>query len=138
MTIIKGYEFTNVQFKKVFFSNNNIYGKILFTLDSNNKFRVHIIKELDQENQEVEDTSYIKQFPDDFLVTKIMPLRYDPSVYNIENEILDADHSLQNFGVKRVECFADFIIVVYEDKIFFDIFKKNGKLFERKYVKGDF
>ncbi len=43
-----------------------------------------------------------------------------------------------NFNVKRVECFADFLIVVYDDKIFFDIFKKNGKLFERKYVKGDF
>jgi hypothetical protein len=33
--------------------------------------------------------------------------------------------------------FGDYIIVLYHERVFFDIFRKNGKLKERKYVSGD-
>lgn len=45
--------------------------------------------------------------------------------------------TLHKYKIKRVDCFADYIIVIYQDRVFFDIFKKNGKLKERRYVKGD-
>ena len=33
-----------------------------------------------------------------------------------------------------MESFADFIIVVYKGQAFFDVFRKNGKLIERKHI----
>ena len=36
-------------FKKAFFSNSNIYGKIMFTIDDENVFRIHLMKDLDEE-----------------------------------------------------------------------------------------
>ena len=44
---------------------------------------------------------------------------------------------LTQHEIRRVDCFADFIIVIYKDRVFFDIFKKTGKLIERRYVRGD-
>ena len=44
---------------------------------------------------------------------------------------------MHEFEVKRIDCFADFIIVIYKNKLFFDIFKKSGTLIERKYIKND-
>ncbi len=34
--------------------------------------------------------------------------------------------NLQKYTIRMVECFGDYIIIIYKDRIFFDIFKKNG------------
>lgn len=38
--------------------------------------------------------------------------------------------------IKSIDAFADYLIIIYYDQPFFDIFKKNGKLKERRYIKG--
>jgi hypothetical protein len=40
----------------------------------------------------------------------------------------------EKLEIMKVECFGDYIMIVYKNQNFFDIFKKNGKLQERKYV----
>ncbi len=41
---------------------------------------------------------------------------------------------INSFVIKRVESFGDYIIVIYRDKAFFDIFTKTATLMERRYV----
>jgi len=36
-----------------------------------------------------------------------------------------------------VNSFGDYILCCYEGRTFFDIFKKNGKLIERRYAAGE-
>lgn len=75
-----------------------------------------------------------------------MTLKYEESHQNdsarSNREALNDDDDdqavhLYQYKIKRVDCFADYIIIIYKDKIFFDIFKKNGKLKERRYLRGD-
>ena len=64
---------------------------------------------------------------EDYTVTKILQLKVD-----------DEKKAWKDYPrVEHIESFSDFIILVYEKATFFDVFKKNGKLFERKHVSGD-
>jgi len=55
---------------------------------------------------------------------------YKDNKFNNSNSFV----KLAKLEIKRIDCFADFIIVIYRDKLFFDIFKKSGMLIERKYI----
>lgn len=72
MKVIQEIEFQNIRFQKVFYSNNNIYGKIMFTIDSNDKMRIHLIKDL-EENDKIMNEEYWSNF----IQTKSLCLKYE-------------------------------------------------------------
>ena len=90
----------------------------------------------------------IEEVPDDFLITKVMNFRYEEPYIKlkkkrdenkpkiVEEKIKDTDLPSASTPVKNIECFADFIILIYENETFFDIFKKSGKLIERRHIAG--
>ena len=74
MKIEQIFEYQNVVFNQAFYSNNNIYGKIMYTIDSNQRFRVHLFKDLDDLRKV--DLNNI-EIPHDFVQTKQMTLKYE-------------------------------------------------------------
>ena len=69
----KTIEFNEVMFSKVFFSNSNIYGKIMFTVDVNNNFHIHVMKDLfDDSNKDFnsDEANINLKIPEDFIASK--------------------------------------------------------------------
>ncbi|CDW74843.1 UNKNOWN [Stylonychia lemnae] len=148
---VKVFDYNHLIFEKVFFSNNNIYGKIMFTVDQHHKMRVHLFKDLEEQKgfgKDYEDdftnSDHLKniKIKEDFIQSRCLTLKYENNATIRENDgpFLQNGQSDNNFTklakleIKRIDCFADFIFVIYQDRLFFDIFKKSGTLVERKYI----
>jgi hypothetical protein len=80
------FEYQKLVIKKIFYSNNNIYGKIMFSSDVTGKLRVHIFADLDDSLKEQLMRSAMVDWPTDFITTKQMTLKYES---NAESEAGD-------------------------------------------------
>lgn len=76
-------EYLNDQFCTVYFSNTNIYGKIMFSVNSSNNLRVHLFKDIPKLQEEVEfeygRDDLLDEIPDEFILSKKIMLKVNKS-----------------------------------------------------------
>mmetsp|Transcript_14338 Transcript_14338/g.13906 ORF Transcript_14338/g.13906 Transcript_14338/m.13906 type:complete len:472 (+) Transcript_14338:733-2148(+) len=144
-------EFKQSVIHRVSYCNSSIYGKVLFAVNNYNQMRVILFKDLIQKvptkslassHPLLDCTGFqetLKEVPNDFIITRIISLKYDlqqtPSRKSmIQNPLKNVGSQKGILHVKNPICYADFIIIVYWNQTFFDIFKKNGTIVSRQII----
>ena len=89
MKLRQVFEYQRLVIKKIFYSNNNIYGKIMFSSDSTGKLRVHIFSDLDDSLKEQLMRSSMVDWPTDFITTKQMTLKYESSLESEAGDMIE-------------------------------------------------